>query len=173
MIYFSSVRNFTYRLTNLQNYDHISKDAKGPKNVPEKKLILARLALISACPLASSQSLSISSSSSSWLLIPTFVAFRQFCSPLFVESAFAFFGLALADENEQDRFFFFEVIRSLIMARGELRVHYTCQLGMLLMSRASIIRTTPTTSIKNELIFYLRISRYPTVVYFVYLCQSY
>ena len=27
--------------------------------------------------------------------------------------------------------------------------------------------------LKNELIFYLRISRYPKVIYFVYLCQSY
>ena len=27
--------------------------------------------------------------------------------------------------------------------------------------------------LKNEIIFYLRISRYPKVVYFVYLCQSY
>jgi len=36
---------------------------------------------------------------------------------------FAFFGLALAHENGQDRFFFFENIRSLIMAHGELRVN--------------------------------------------------
>ena len=27
--------------------------------------------------------------------------------------------------------------------------------------------------LKNELIFYLRISRHPKVIYFVYLCQSY
>ena len=26
--------------------------------------------------------------------------------------------------------------------------------------------------LKNEIIFYLRISRYPKVIYFVYLCQS-
>jgi len=41
---------------------------------------------------------------------------------------FAFFGLPLADENGQDRFFFFEDIRALIMARE------SCQLSMLLMS---------------------------------------
>jgi len=39
---------------------------------------------------------------------------------------FAFFGLALGDKNEQNRFFFFEDICSLIMEHGELLVNSAC-----------------------------------------------
>lgn len=36
MIYSISLWNFTYRLTYLQNYDHVNKDAKGPQKIPKK-----------------------------------------------------------------------------------------------------------------------------------------
>jgi len=45
---------------------------------------------------------------------------------------FAFFVLSLADENGQDRFFFLEDIRALIMAR-EIACQTMVKLSMLLM----------------------------------------
>ena len=51
--------------------------------------------------------------------------FPPILRPTLSKVLFAFFDFALADENGQDRLFFFEDIRALIMAR-ELRVNSAC-----------------------------------------------